>query len=123
MVVFWRGWGWTIPLIMFGWIFVAVGYVIATAPPGGNPNAAKDTDRLFALVFVLSAATVYLLDSWRRRGSTPVVDPATGETILIKNADHFMFIPAKYYPWVFLAIAVYMMAKSFGELPTTVLPG
>lgn len=120
MVVFWRGWGWTVPLIMFGWAFASVGYVIATAGPNGNPNAARDTDRLFAVVFILSALTVYFLDRWRRRGTTPVVDPATGETHAVPNDDHFMFIPSRYFVWIYLAAAVYMAAKSFGEIPSPV---
>jgi len=109
-----------VPLIMFGWAFFCVGVMIATASPEGNPDAAAYTDRLFAVAFALSAVTVYLIDRWRRRRSTPVVDPATGETHMVPNEDHFMFIQVKYYVWVFLALAVYMAAKSFGELPTPV---
>src|SRR6266498_3328301 len=102
MVVFWRGWGWTVPLIMFGWAFIGVGYVIATASPEGNPNAGRETDRLFAVVLIRSAVTVYYMDRWRRRRSTPLVDPATGDTHMIPNEDHFMFIQVKYYLWIFL---------------------
>src|SRR6266540_4220403 len=40
MVIFWRGWGWMVPLIMFGWAFFCVGVMIATASPEGNPDAA-----------------------------------------------------------------------------------
>jgi hypothetical protein len=114
MVVFWRGWGFLVPLIMFAWVFVAVGFMIATASPEGNPNAAAYTDRLFTVVFALSAGSVYVMDRWRRR-PTPDVDPTTAETHLLVHEDHFMFVLVKYYVWIFAAIAVFMAAKSFGE--------
>ena len=114
MAVFWRGWGFLVPLIMFGWIFVLIGVMIATASPEGNPNAAAYTDRLFAVAFALSAVTDYIMDR-RRRRPIPVVDPTTGETQMLVNEDHFMFILVKYYVWIFAAAAVFMAAKSFTE--------
>jgi hypothetical protein len=114
VLLFWRGWGWLVLPILFGWVFVAIGIMIATQGPDADPNAAANTDRLFALVFVLSAATVFFLARWRNK-PRQVVAPETGETQQLVHRDDFMFIPMKYYALVYAAVAVFLAVKSLTE--------
>lgn len=115
MLIFWRGRGWLVPVIMFGWLFVATGFAIATAPKNGDPNAAAHVDLLFAVVFVASAVTVYLMDRRTTARIVPIADAVPGEAHRAVPRDHFMFIPVKYYTWLFLAIAIFLAVKSFTE--------
>ena len=114
MLIFWEGKGWTVLLIMFGWIFFLTGIMIATAPPEGDPNAAANTDRLFALAFVLSAATVYYMD-WRRgrRRAQIAASKKAEEADTIASRDSFMFIPLKYWAYIYAAAAIYFVGHSF----------
>lgn len=114
MLIFWEGKGWTVPLIMFGWVFVMIGVVIAAAPAEGDPNAAANTDRFFAIAFALSAATTFFMD--RRRSKKRRQQAASAETEeagAIAPRDSFMFIPLKYWAYVFAAITVYFAGHSF----------
>jgi hypothetical protein len=115
MLIFWRGKGWLVPVILIGWVFVAVGFAIATAPDAGDPDAGAHVDLLFAVVFVVSAITVYLMDRRTRARILPIADAVPGEPHLAVYHDHFMFLPVKWYTWVFLAGAVFMAGKSFTE--------
>ena len=69
MLLFWRGLGWAVLPIMFGWLFLLIGVAIATLGPEADPNADANTSRLFALAFALSAATVFYLA--HRRANRP----------------------------------------------------
>ncbi|MFB3886238.1 MAG: hypothetical protein ACE144_13515 [Thermodesulfobacteriota bacterium] len=115
-MLFWRGWGILVFVATFGWLFILMGIVIA----GGShePDAAKaaaDTDRLFALSFLLSAATVFLLARYREKTPGKVVDPRTGQIHLIPHVDEFMFIRMKYWTFALLAISIWMFLRSFFE--------
>lgn len=115
MLIFWEGKGWTVPLIMFGWIFFMIGVMIATLPPEGSPNAAANTDRLFAIAFALSAGTVVYMD-WRRtkkrvrQAASAGAEEAAGAIAL---RDSFMFIPLKYWAYIYAAITIYFIGHSF----------
>ncbi len=114
MLIFWEGKGWTVPLIMFGWIFFMVGVLIATAPPEGDPNGAATTDRLFAIAFALSAATVFFMDHRRnRKRRVPGAVVGTGEPGAMASRDSFMFVTLRYWSYVFVAITVYFIVHSF----------
>lgn len=115
MLIFWRGRGWLVPMILFGWVFVAVAFAIVTAPAQGDPKAAAHVDLLFAVVFIASAISVYVLDRRTRARLAPIEDASPGEPHLEVQHDHFMFVPVKYYTWLFLAGAVFMATKSFFE--------
>lgn len=113
MLIFWQGRGWLVPLIMFGWIFFAVGVMIATMGSEASPNPDASTDRTFALGFALSAANVFYLH-WRRGMRVR----AAGETGSESGSaaippDSFMFVPVKYWAYLFAAVAVYLLGHSF----------
>lgn len=106
MLLFWRGQGWTVLLILFGWLFLLIGVIIATHSPEGDPNAAANTDRTFALAFALSAITVFAMALRRERKLRSAAEPAPYD-------DHFMFIPVKFWAYGFVAVAVFLLARSF----------
>lgn len=109
MLLFWRGHGWAVLLILFGWLFLLIGVTIATHGPEGDPNAAANTDRTFALAFALSAVTVYAM-AWRKeRKLRAAADP-------VPYDDNFMFIPVKFWAYGFAAIAVFLLVRSFSLL-------
>lgn len=111
MLLFWRGAGiWVLP-IMFCWLFLLIGLMIATAGPVGNPDADAYTSRLFALSFALSAVTVFFI-AHRREHRPPVIDPATGEAEPPVR-DDFMYIPMKYWAYLFGVGAAYLFVRSF----------
>lgn len=118
MLLFWRGIGWAVPLIMFGWIFALIFVMIATQGPEADPNADATVARLFGLAFLLSAGTVFYL-AWRRTHRPRVTDEPTSETVLVREmvpvqqGDHFMFVPLKYWAYLFAAVAVWFLASSF----------
>jgi hypothetical protein len=114
MLVYWRGRGWSVLLIMFGWMFVAVGIGIATHGPEADPNANANVDRLFGIAFALSAASVFFLARGRRL-PPQTVEEAAQEPRLYSHLDHFMFVPMLYYTYIFAAAAVFLFGKSFFE--------
>ncbi|MCR4339506.1 MAG: hypothetical protein NUW01_06425 [Gemmatimonadaceae bacterium] len=109
MLLFWRGHGWAVLLILFGWLFLLIGVTIATHGPEGDPSAAANTDRTFALAFALSAVTVYAM-AWRKeRKLRAAADP-------VPYDDNFMFIPVKFWAYGFAVIAVFLLVRSFSLL-------
>ncbi len=105
MLLFWRGQGWAVMLILFGWLFLLIGVIIATHSPEGDTNAAVNTDRTFALAFALSAITVFAMAVLRERKLRSAAESAP--------YDHFMFIPVKFWAYGFVAIAVFLLTRSF----------
>lgn len=113
MVLFWQGRGWAVLPIMFGWIFLVIGVMIATKGPEADPNAAANTDRIFALAFALSAANVFYLH-WRRgKKLRAPAEPGAEEGNGVVPPDSFMFVPIKYWAYLFAAGAAYLLVHSF----------
>ena len=115
-MLFWRGWGFFVFFGTFAWIFLLIGIMIATdSYEPDEAKAAAGTDLLFALAFILSAASVFLLARYRKNTPGKVVDPSTGKIHLVPHVDEFMFIRMKYWTYVLVAAAVWMFVKSFLE--------
>lgn len=113
MLLFWQGRGWAVLPILFGWIFLVIGVMIATKGPEADPNAAANTDRIFALAFALSAANLLYLD-WRRRKKLRKASAAGAEDgSAVVSPDSFMFIPIKYWTYLFAAVTAYFLIHSF----------
>lgn len=108
MLLFWRGKGWAVLPIMFGWLFVVTIAWIATSGPEPSSNAAATTDRIFALGFGLAAVNVYYL-AWRgARAVAQSTDPNVAP-----YSDDCMFIPMKFWAYGFAAIALFLLLRSF----------
>jgi hypothetical protein len=112
MLLYWSGRGWSVLLIMFGWMFVMAGIVIATHGPYGDPNANANVDRMVAIAFALSASCVFVLAHGRRLPPQTAEERAQ-QRRLHSHRDDFMFIPMTYYAYIFMAAAVWMLIKSF----------
>lgn len=114
MLLFWQGRGWAVLPIMFGWIFLVIFVLIATMGAEADPNAAAaNTDRTFALAFALAAANVFYLHwRWGKKLRAPA-EPGAEEGNGVVPQDSFMFVPIKYWAYVFAAGAAYFLVHSF----------
>jgi hypothetical protein len=115
-MLFWRGWGFWVYGITFGWMFILIGIMIATGSHEQDAaKAAAFTDRLFGLSFILSALSVFLLSRYRNNTPHQKIDPSTGRVDLIPNHDEFMFIPMRYWTYLLAVISGCAFIKSFFE--------
>lgn len=57
---------------------------------------------VWALALVVSAGGVWLLAQRMRDPGRELVDPATGETVLLRRQDSFFFVPVRYWPLILL---------------------
>jgi hypothetical protein len=109
-MLFWRGWGIAVLPVMFGWIFLLAGLMIAFGSGEADPNADATVDRLFARAFALSAVTTYGITRWRARKTLTPSDPSEGPEAGVR--DDFMFVPLEFYVYLFTAAALFMFARS-----------
>jgi hypothetical protein len=99
-MIFWRGWGILVFFIPFLWIFILIAVALGSGAYEPDPvKAAVDIDRMFALAFVLAAATVFPIARYRERTAP--------------KRDDFMFIPMKYWTWVLTVVALGFLVASF----------
>lgn len=115
-MIFWRGWGILVLCVWVVWICISVGIMISAGSyEPDEVKAAADTDRLFALSLILSAATVFFLARYREKRPGKFVDPGTFQDHLVPHTDEFMFVPMKYWTHILAAFSVGMFIKSFFE--------
>jgi hypothetical protein len=101
MVLFWRGWGLGVFLLFAFWIFVLIGVVVVASPyQPDRLKAGLEVQWLFALLFLLHAASVFALALYRRR------------TVADRRADEFMFLRLALWPYILLAIAALFAGAS-----------
>jgi len=115
-MLFWKGWGFWVYGITFGWLFILIGIMIAI--DSHDPDAAKAaafTDQLFGLSFMLSALSVFVLSRYRDNTPHQKIDPSTGSIDLIHNHDEFMFIPMRYWSYILAVISAVFFIRSFFE--------
>lgn len=99
MFIIWSGWGLATLAIGFVGAFVAA---LASASIG--PAAA------LALGAVLAAAGNFFLARWRNDPSRQrqLVDPQSGETVILKDRSSLFFIPIAAWTYIVLVVAVIM---------------
>jgi hypothetical protein len=115
-MIFWRGWGISVLYVWVAWMLVVFGIMIAAGSyEPDEAKAAAYADRVFALWFALSAASVFFLARYRERTPRKVVDPTTNQSSLVPHADDFMFIRMKYWTHILAAGSLWMITKSFFE--------
>lgn len=58
--------------------------------------------------FILMGIMTYLLNILylNKRKERVLIDPASGETVILKNSDSLFFIPLKFWPLLFCLFAV-----------------
>jgi hypothetical protein len=102
-MLFWRGWGILVFFRPFVWIFILLGVLLGSGSQPDPAKAAAAVDRMFALAFALSAATVLFIARYRERTAP--------------KRDDFMFIPMKYWPWLLGVAALGFVAPPAGRSP------
>lgn len=118
-MIYWTGWGfWVFAIAMLNIFFVSIGLVIAHEIFNMDLSAfANNGDRsstiFFAMWLLLSAVTIYPLVWYRSRSGIEAADPQTGRKYLVPHDDSFMFIRMKYWPSIFLALALAAFIASF----------
>ena len=101
---FWRGWGISVLLLLLFWLIVTV--VLAKSfVPASAGSADASLQWVFVASLVLDGASVFLLDRYRRSHPRKVQDPATGQIVLVANADHLSYIPFGIWTYILYAIA------------------
>jgi hypothetical protein len=116
MILFWRGWGFSVALLFVFWIFALI-FFVALADPYqlDMRKAGLEVQWLFAAMFALHAASVYAVVWYRRTHPRTYVDPASLATVVVPHADDFMFIRVRFWPWILLAVAaIFAGASLFG---------
>ena len=109
MILFWRGWGiavlgvWILWLLLLTWMAFTFG--------GRQPDAVTATeavDWLFGLSFAMAALSVLGIDRYRHGHPRAIVDPVTGQTMLVPHLDDFMFMRLRVWVYILLAAALGM---------------
>ena len=119
-MIYWTGWGfWVFAIAMLNIFFVSIGLVIAheifnmDLSAAANMNGDKFFASFLAAWLLLSAVTTYPLAWYRSRSGIEATDPQTGRKHLVPHDDSFMFIRMKYWPTIFLVLAVVAFIASF----------
>jgi hypothetical protein len=96
-MIIWTGWG----------VLVAVIAVVGMIVAGGLSDIFQtDKDWPFAIGAIVSAAINYFVAEKLEDKGRLVVDPESGEQILLKKSHSFFFIPMKYWTYAFAALAL-----------------
>ncbi len=118
-MIYWTGWGfWVFAIAMLNIFFVSIGLVIAHEIFNMDLSAVVSNGDKFFAVFLamwllLSAVTTYPPVWHRSRSGIEATDPQTGRKYLVPHDDSFMFIRMKYWPSIFLVLAVVAFIASF----------
>jgi hypothetical protein len=112
LVLFWRGKGFWVPIIVFGWslIFNFAADIMM------NDNSYYDkTKTPFAISLIISAIFIFLLD--KKLGipkSKIYIDKDTGREIEVKKTNEFLFLPIKLWSYICAVIGViFIIAELF----------
>jgi nitrate reductase gamma subunit len=106
-MIIWKGWGILVALIGFGSLVVTEGVV---------ESATQDTTFyqthgwVQALAITIAAALVYLLA--RRLDRQPgrvLLDPSTGQDVILKTNHSLFFVPVRFWPYIFIGVGVLML--------------
>jgi len=100
MILIWRGWGILTFFMPFIWIFILVGIAIGMDYHQPDPDlATAAVVRMFALALALSVASLYFIVRYRER--------------VAPGVDHLIYVPTRYWNWLFAAGAVVLLVLSF----------
>ena len=96
-MIIWKGYG------LLAVLFAILGLII-----GGLIGAAFETDRVWPITvgLLLAAAANHFTAKKLDSQAKIVIDPETGQQILLKRGDSLFFIPLKYWTYVIAALAV-----------------
>ena len=96
-MIIWKGYG------VMVLVYTVVGLFI-----GAMLSDAAQTEHAwpFAVGLFIAAAGNFYTASKLEGNDRLVVDPETGEKLLLKRGDSLFFVPMKYWTWVMVALAL-----------------
>ncbi len=113
MLVIWRGYGFMVPVVFIFFVIVLKLLEENLFGPAFKPYFHYG----MAAVAVCSAATVWFVGR-HYNGAAPreLVDPKTGQTVLLRQKHSLFFIPMEYWAIALVALAVVFARDThFGE--------
>ena len=95
-MIIWRGWG------ILAAILLAIGLVlggVAAESVGLTDGSADQATTWGGLGLVLAGVAVWFVGRWREQQhpDRALVDPKTGEQVVLRNRDDLFFIPMKFW--------------------------
>ncbi len=113
-MLIWRGWGISVILFLLLWFIVAIGITIGTNAYQPDPKLLnKEMYWGAAIVFALTAGSVFAAARYRKSRPREVVDPQTNGVVLAPHIDDFYYIPLQVWTYILLAVAVILAALGF----------
>jgi len=103
-MLIWRGRGGVIALIAFGCLVLTE---LFTRTAFRDPNYYQTHGWPKLVGFWVAAALVYSLRGWFGIGEErTLIDKGTGQEIKMSLEGQLFFVPARYWPWILLAIGL-----------------
>lgn len=103
-MLIWRGRGGAIALIAFGCLVLTE---LFTRAVFSDPNYYQIHGWPKLAGFWLAAALIYSLRSWLGISEKrTLIDKSTGEEVRLSLEVQLLFVPARYWPWILLAIGL-----------------
>jgi NADH:ubiquinone oxidoreductase subunit 6 (subunit J) len=106
-MLIWRGWGLSVILFLVLWLFAAIGLTIGTNAHQPDPKLlSKEMDWGAAIVFALTAGSVFATARYRKSHPRKIVDAQTQKVALAPHVDDFYYIPLQFWSYILLAGAI-----------------
>jgi hypothetical protein len=97
-MIIWSGWG--ILVVLVAGIGMALGAAVA-----GALGLAKNPFLTLALGLLLASLCTYGLTALLgRRKERVLLDPQTGEQVVLRYRDSLFFVPVRIWTWIFLVL-------------------
>lgn len=116
----WRGWGISVIFCLVFWIFAVVGVALSLhgAPQTNMKALATQMDLGTALIFVLTAVSVFLLGRYRKSHPRRIVDPETQSSVFVAHVDDLYYLNLTIWAGILAAIAlVFVVMAALGYSP------
>ena len=106
MLIFWRGWGIGVFLLLLFWILAAILLAVLSGHYQPDPEkAALEVQWGLAGMMLAYALSVHALARYRKRHPQRVPDPATGKMVEVPHVDDLYGIRLDLWPYILDAIA------------------
>jgi hypothetical protein len=103
-MIIWNGFGFFVFILAFG---SAIGTELISEYLAGDDTFYQQHPAMISVAMVFSAILTYLLNLLISRQKAQVlIDKETGEEMILQHSQSLFFIPVKWWPVIFLLIAV-----------------
>ncbi len=100
-MIVWSGWG--VLVALFAVAAVMVGALVERAVPGLKGYG------MVAAPFLAALLTFGLAKGLSRKGDRVLLDPQTGQQVVLRRGDSLFFIPVRAWTYIFLAMGSVML--------------